>query len=102
MNNPKRVPTHPGAILREDVVPALGGNVTQIAIALGVTRQTLYDIMNEKKSVTAQMAVRLGKLCGNGPGLWIRMQGAHDVAVQSEKMAEEIEKIPTLEALEDA
>lgn len=97
-----RIPTHPGAILREDVLPALGGNVSRIAAAMGVTRQTLYDIMNERKPITPQMAIRIGKLCGNGPGIWLRMQGAHDLAVQSVAMADEVAKIPTLEALEAA
>lgn len=97
-----RIPTHPGAILREDVVPALGGNVSHIANALGVTRQTFYDIMNEKKPITPQMAMRIGKLCGNGPGIWLRMQAAHDLAIQSEAMADEIAKIPTLKELADA
>ena len=75
----KRIPTHPGAVLREDVLPALGLSVAEAADHLGVTRQQLYNVRNEKAAVSPEMAVRLGKLCGNGPGLWLRMQVAHDI-----------------------
>jgi hypothetical protein len=50
--NPDRCPTHPGAILREDVLPALGMSKTAIADGLGISRQHLYDILNEKKPVS--------------------------------------------------
>ena len=59
-------PVHPGEILREDILPALPMSKTAVADALGVSRQALYDILNEKQPVTAEMAVRLGKLFGNG------------------------------------
>jgi len=74
-----RRPTHPGAILREDILPALGLSVSETARQLGITRQTLHRIMAEKVSVTPEMAVRLGRFCGNGPGLWLRMQQAYDL-----------------------
>ncbi len=61
-------PIHPGEMLREDVLPALGRPKTEIARLVGISRQTLYDILAERQPVTAQMAIRLGKLCGNGPG----------------------------------
>ena len=65
-------PAHPGEILREDVLPALGLSVMDAAAKLGVTRQTLHRIIARKnpRPVTPEMAVRLGKLCGNGPRLW--------------------------------
>ena len=69
----KRPPTHPGAILREDVLPALAMSVTGVAKALGVLRQQVRRIMSETAPIT-QMALRLGKFCGNGPDLWLRMQ----------------------------
>lgn len=62
-------PTHPGAILCEDVLPAAGKTKVEIASMLGVSRQTLYDILPEKQAVTPAIAVRLGKLFGNGPGI---------------------------------
>ena len=61
--------THPGELLREDVLPALKKSKTEIANLLGISRQTLYDILAEKQPVTPGMALRLGKLCGNGPDL---------------------------------
>ncbi|MEA3011289.1 MAG: antitoxin HigA [Sphingomonadales bacterium] len=91
-------PTHPGEILREDVLPALGMPKTAIARALHVSRQQLYDILNEKKPVTSQMALRIGKLTRTSPEMWLRMQCAYDLAVLEPRMAEELENIPVLEA----
>jgi len=75
----RRSRTHPGAILREDVLPALGLSIGEAARQLGVTRQTLHRIMAEKVSVTPEMAARLGRFCGNGSGIWLRMQQACDL-----------------------
>ena len=72
-------PTHPGALLREEVLPAAGLSVTAAAAALGVTRQTLHSILSERQSVTPEMALRLGKLLRNGPALWLRMQQDYDL-----------------------
>jgi addiction module HigA family antidote len=91
-------PVHPGELLREDVLPALGRPKAEIARLLGVSRQTLYDILAEKQPITPGMALRIGKLCGNGPDLWINMQRAFDLAVAEKELAGEIEKIPTLTA----
>jgi addiction module HigA family antidote len=74
-----RCPTHPGALLREDVIPATGRTKTEIALMLGISRQHLYDILDEKKPVSPAMAVRFGKLFGNGPELWSNMQTAYDL-----------------------
>ena len=65
----RRPPTHPGAILREDVLPALNLSVSEAARQLRVTRQTLHRVLAETSGVSPEMAVRLGKFCGNGPGL---------------------------------
>ena len=91
-------PTHPGAVLREDVLPTLGLTVKDAAEKLGVSRQTLHAILSEKASVTLEMAARIGKLCGNGPGLWLRMQQARDLWRVERDVAAELEKIPTLRA----
>jgi len=74
-----RAPTHPGAILRADVLPALGVSVSAAARELGVSRQTLHRILREQTAVTPEMAVRLGKYCGNGPALWLRLQVNYDL-----------------------
>jgi antitoxin HigA-1 len=89
-----RRPTHPGAILREDVLPALGLSVSEAARQLGVTRQTLHRIMAEKVSITPAMAARLGRFCGNGPGLWLRMQQAYDLWRAERELRSELKQIP--------
>ena len=91
-------PTHPGALLREDVLPALNVSTAQAARALGVSRQALHAILSERAAVTPEMAMRLGKLCGNGPGLWLRMQQARDLWRAERDMAEIVASIPTLRA----
>ena len=97
-SGPAWAPTHPGAVLREDVLPALDVTVTDAAAKLGVSRQALHNILSEKASVTPEMALRLGKLCGNGAGLWLRMQLARDLWQAERDLAEELAKIPTLHA----
>jgi len=92
-----RKPTHPGAILREDVFPALKISVSDAAGKLLVSRQTLHKILAEKGPITPEMAVRIGKLCGNGPDLWLGMQQAVDLWEAQQKLAKEVRKIPTLE-----
>ena len=94
--HPSLVPVHPGEILREDVLPALGMTKTAVADALGISRQTLYHILNEKQPVTAEMAVRFGKLFGNGAAFWLNLQRAHDLAIAERTV--DVSGIPTLEA----
>lgn len=91
-------PMHPGELLREDVLPALGKPKTEIARLLGISRQSLYDIIAERQPVTPGMALRLGKLCGNGPELWINLQRSHDLAIAERDLAAELKRIPTLTA----
>ena len=74
-----RKPTHPGAILREDVLPELGITQGEFADRLGVSRRTVSEILHERRPVTPDMAIRLGKLLGNGAGIWLRMQQTVDV-----------------------
>jgi addiction module HigA family antidote len=91
-------PTHPGEILREDVLPALNITKTRFAALLRVSRQTLYDLLGERQPVTPPMALRLGRLLGNGPEIWLRLQGSYDLAVQAEALAGELEQIRALKA----
>jgi addiction module HigA family antidote len=76
--NPDRCPAHPGELLRETVIPATGRSKTEIAALLGISRQHLHDILAGRKPVSPTIAVRLGKLFGDGPGAWVRMQAAYD------------------------
>ena len=89
-----RQPTHPGAVLREDVLPAMAGmSVAGLARALHLSRQTVHGLLNESKPVTANIALRLGKFIGNGPGIWLRMQEAHDLWKTEQEIADELGEI---------
>jgi addiction module HigA family antidote len=98
IRDPKRPPLHPGAFFREEVLPSLGKSKAEIARLLGISRKTLYDILGEKQPVTPGMALRLGKLCGNGPNLWANMQRSYDLYRAEIELSAEIKKIPTLSA----
>lgn len=93
-------PIHPGEILREDVLPSLGKPKTEIARLLGVSRQTLYDVLNEKQPITANLALRIGKLVGGGAEIWLRMQQRYDLQIAERALAKELKNIPTLAAAE--
>jgi addiction module HigA family antidote len=92
--SPSRCPTHPGALLRDDMIPATGRTKSAIAELLGISRQHLYDILNERKPVSPEIAVRLGKLFGDGAGVWTRMQGAYDTWHAERDV--DVSEIPTL------
>jgi antitoxin HigA-1 len=89
---------HPGELLREEILPALGRPRVEIARLLGVSRQALHAVLAERAAVTPDMALRLGKLCGNGPELWVNLQRAFDLDAAERELADEIKKIPTLTA----
>ena len=91
----QRRPTHPGEVLREDVLPALRLSVADAARELGVSRQTLHRILAETSPVTPLMALRLGRFCGNGPDVWVRMQAACDIWEASEKFGNQLSRIPS-------
>ncbi len=82
----KRKPTHPGAILREDVLPDLGMSVSAFARNLGVSRQTLHAVLAERSGVSPEMALRLGALLGNGAQLWVDMQSKYDLWQAEDKL----------------
>ena len=77
--SPDRCPTHPGAMLREIVLPALKHSKVEVAEAMGVSRQTLYDILAERQPVTPSMAVRLGAVFDTTAASWLTMQNAFDL-----------------------
>lgn len=96
VNRPlKRPPVHPGQILREDFLPAIGLSVSEAAKRLGVPRQQLHRVLACTHPITIEMALRIGKFAGNGPGLWLRMQQAYDLWYMGESMKEELSKIET-------
>ncbi len=94
--HPSIDPVHPGEILREDILSALALSKTALADALGISRRTLYDILIERQPVTAEMAVRFGKLFGNGAGFWVNLQRLYDLALAERTV--DVSAIPTLDA----
>jgi len=72
---------HPGRIVRQDFLEPLGLSVTEAAKALGVARQTLNNLVNEKAGISAEMAVRLAKAFGPGPEMWVRLQANYDLSL---------------------
>lgn len=90
LRNPNRRPTHPGAILREDVLPALEMTQTEFAERLGVSRLSVSDLLHEKRGMSPEMAMRVAKLLNTTPESWLRMQEAvdlWDVQQKPEKLA---------------
>ena len=81
-------PVHPGEILKEDVLPSVGLSVTAAARALGVSRQLLHDILAERRPLSAVMCLKLSRLLGGSPEVWMRLQAAYDL-----KMAEQDKKV---------
>jgi len=82
-------PPHPGRIVRQECIEPLGMTITEAAERLGVTRQTLNNLVNEKAGISPEMAIRLSKAFGSGPEVWLGMQMEYDLA-QAEKNAGKI------------
>jgi antitoxin HigA-1 len=99
-SRPSRRPAHPGGFLARNIIPALeakGMTMVGIAKALGIPRQALYAILAERRSVTPDMAARLGKALGNAPAFWLNMQANHDLWDSERKPA--IKAIKRLEVI---
>ena len=86
-------PSHPGGLLSEEL-QALGISISQAAKDLGVSRQILSAIINKRRPISAEMAVRIGHYIGNGPGLWLRMQTQFDLWEAQRKMKSTLRHIP--------
>lgn len=98
LRNPNRKPTHPGAILREDVLPVLGMTQTEFAKRLAVSRLTVSELLHEKRGLSADLAIRLGKLTDTTPESWLRMQEALDLWILNHSKAGEYAQIERLAA----
>ena len=96
----ERPPVHPGEILREDVLPALGLSVSEAARRLGVSRQQLHRVLAGTHPITTEMALRIGKFAGNGPGLWLRLQQTYDLWHTERRMKIELTKIEPVPLVE--
>jgi addiction module HigA family antidote len=94
----KRRPTHPGEMLREDFLPDYDLSVIGLAEALGVSRQSVNELLRERRAVSPEMALRLGKLFGNSPEFWLNAQRAVDLWDAAQSIRKEIARIRTLDA----
>ncbi len=92
LRDPNRKPTHPGAIIREDVLPELGITQAQLASHLGVSRLSVSEILHEKRGVSAEMAIRIAEAIGGTAESWLRMQEALDLWEAKQKFV----KNPTM------
>jgi addiction module HigA family antidote len=79
LRDPKRKPTHPGELLREEVLPALKMTQTEFAKRLGVSRLSVSELLLEKRALSPDMAIRVGRLTNTSPESWLRMQEALDL-----------------------
>ena len=91
----RRKPTHPGAILREDVLPALRMSQGELASRLGVSRVTVNTLLQEKRDLSIELAARIARLLGHSPESWIRMQEALDLW----KLAQDPSRLQGIEPL---
>lgn len=91
-------PTHPGEMLREDFMPDYGLTVASLALALGVSRQTINDLLREKRALTPEMALRLARLFGTSAEFWVDAQREVDLWDASRNLASALKRIQPLSA----
>ena len=91
-------PVHPGEIIKQDILPSAGLSVTAAAKALRVSRQMLHDILAERKPLSAIMCLKVSRLFGGSPEVWMRLQAAHDLkkAGQDKKVMARVVRIVPL------
>ena len=94
----RRRPTHPGEMLREDYLPDYGLTVAGLADALGVSRQTVNELLRERRSLSPEMALRLSRLFGNAPEFWLNAQRAVDLWDAAQAIKADVERIKPLHA----
>lgn len=91
-------PTHPGEVLKEDFMPDYGLTATTLAEALKLSRQTISEILRERRSITPIMALRLARLFGNSPEFWLKAQNARDIWESERNFNDELKQIKPLDA----
>ena len=91
-------PTHPGEMLREDFLPDYGLTVEGLAEALGVSRQTVNELLRERRALSPGMALRLSRLFGNTPEFWLNAQRAVDLWDAEQAIKEDVARIKPLSA----
>jgi addiction module HigA family antidote len=97
-------PVHPGEIIKEDILPSVGLSVTAAAKALGISRQMLHDILAERKPLSAIMCLKVARLFGGSPEVWMRLQAAYDLkkAEQDKKVMSRVMRIVPVKPVEEA
>jgi addiction module HigA family antidote len=91
-------PTHPGAMLREDFMPDYGLTVSTLAESLGVSRQTVNELLRERRALSPSLALRLSRLFGNSPEFWLNAQRAVDLWLTERKLEKDLNCIRSLKA----
>ena len=89
-------PTHPGEMLREDFLPDYRLTAAGLAEALGVSRQTINELLRERRAISPEMALRLSRLFRNTPEFWLNAQRAVDLSEAAQAISEEIKRIKPL------
>ena len=96
MQRMNRLPSvHPGEIIKQDILPTIGLSVTAAAKALGVSRQMLHDILAERRPLSAVMCLKVSRLFGSSPEVWMRLQASYDLkkAQQNKKVMQRVARI---------
>ena len=91
-------PTHPGAMLREDFMPDYGLTVSTLAESLGVSRQTVNELLRERRALSPSLALRLSRLFGNSPEFWLNAQRAVDLWLTERELEKDLNRIRSLKA----
>jgi antitoxin HigA-1 len=101
--NNRLPPVHPGEIIKEDILPSVGLSVTAAAKALGVSRQMLHDILAGRKPLSAVMCLKMARLFGGSPEVWMRLQAAYDLkkSEQNKKVMQRVARIVPVKAVEE-
>lgn len=92
----KRRPTHPGEILREDFMPDYDLTISGLAALLGVSRQTVNELVRGRRSLSPEMALRLSGLFGNSPEFWLNLQRAVDLWDAKAALKDDMRRIKQL------
>src|SRR5580698_6875080 len=96
-------PIHPGEIMKEDILPSVGLSVTGAAKALGVSRQMLHGVLSGRKPLSAVMCLRVARLFGGSPEIWMRLQATYDLkkSAQNKKVMKRIARIVPVKPVEE-
>ena len=96
----KLKPVHPGEILREEFMVPLGLSMNRVSIDLRVSVTRIADIVNEKRAITADTALRFARYFNNSPTFWMNLQTRYDLEVAEDKIADKVERdVRPLEAV---